>query len=367
MTESPKRSKQTPESRIPEGYRSSRRASRSLKQAKRAERADRVANWWHRLFDVARRLGYVLAVGVTALVGVALVLLLVVTAVNGIARWSGLRSSGSGKNPADATSNKPDENLLIIGDDGGKAAGFLAMRIDPTAKQILGIAIPEGAFIEVPGQGFERIGESYPAGAEVSLTAISNYLTVPFKRYVVVPGSAYRAIVKNRQVADLASQITSTSLTPEERVDLTAAIAEVPAKSIAFVPLPVKPIKLGTQTYYEPQRQEVADLLQAWWGVDPAATSDVTRVIVYNGAGSPGVAGDAAQMLIRGGFRVVDTKNADNFKYKTTTVVVQRGPIEKGQQVVEVLGAGVVKERRTDENISDIIVVIGKDFSPTKK
>jgi len=92
----------------------------------------------------------------------------------------------------------------------------------------------------------------------------------------------------------------------------------------------------------------------------------VTRVIIYNGAGKPGIAGDAAQELIRAGFRVVDTKNADRFNYKTTIAVVQRGPVEKGEQVVETLRTGVVKQKRTDEDVSDIVVIIGKDYKPIK-
>jgi hypothetical protein len=54
------------------------------------------------------------------------------------------------------------------------------------------------------------------------------------------------------------------------------------------------------------------------------------RVIVYNGSGEPGVAGEAAQVLIRRGYRVVDTKNADNFDYDTTQIVVQSRGTSRG-------------------------------------
>ena len=258
------------------------------------------------------------------------------------------------------------ENILVIGEENGKAVGLLAMRVDGAGKQVFGIAIPDGAFIEVPGQGFERVGDSYPAGPDVSLAAVSNYLTVPFRNYVVVPAQAYRDLLKSQQVGAIGGAILKTNLTAEQRAELSATLSSIPSKSAAFVPLPVKPIKLGNQTYFEPQRAEVTDLLKAWWGVDPSKSSQVTRVIVYNGAGKPGIAGDAAQKLIRGGFRVIDTKNADRFDYSTTTVVVQRGPVEKGQEVTKVLGTGTVKEQRTDQDVSDIVVIIGKDYKPTK-
>lgn len=366
MTEQPRRSKPPKESNIPTGYRSTRRGSRSLKQAKRADRADKVVAGWNRALSTARRVGYVIAMGVTGLLGIAIALLLVASAINGIARWNAARKLANAPAPVSEQERQAQENLLIIGDEGGKAVGFLAMRVDRAGKQVFGIAIPEGAFLEVPGQGYERVGESYPAGPDVSLTAISNYLTVSFPSYAIVPAQVYRDLLKDRQLAVVSSAIQRTNLTDTQRGLLVSAFSEIPDKSVAFVPLPVKPIKLGSQTYFEPQRAEVADLLKAWWGVDPARVAEVTRVIVYNGAGKPGIAGDAAQKLIRGGFRVIDTKNADRFDYKTTTIVVQRGPVEKGAKVAETLGTGTVKEKRTDQNVSDIIVIIGRDYKASK-
>jgi hypothetical protein len=366
MSDAPRRSKQESETKIPTGYRSSRRGSRSLKQAKRAERADKLVTGWNRAMSKAKNVGYLVAMGLAGLLAIAVALLLIASLINGVARWSASRKLAKSGAAVSALDRQAQENVLIIGEENGKAVGLLAMRVDAVGKQVFGIAIPDGAFIEVPGQGFERVGDSYPAGPDVSLAAISNYFTVPFRSYVVVSGQAYRDLLKNQQVGMLAGAIQKTNLTAEQRSQLAATLSSIPAKSLAFVPLPVKPIKLGNQTYFEPQRSEVADLLKAWWGVDPSKSSQVTRVIVYNGAGKPGIAGDAAQKLIRGGFRVVDTKNADRFDYRTTTVVVQRGPLEQGAEIVKVLGVGTVKEQRTDEDVSDVVVIIGKDYKPTK-
>jgi hypothetical protein len=366
MNDNPRRTKGSSESKIPSGYRSSRRGSRSLKQAKKAERADKLVTGWSRFLSTARNVGYVIAVGLGAVLAVALVLLVVASLINGIARWNSGKNGGKSGSVASDPNQKALENVLVIGVENDKAIGFLAMRVDAAGKQVFGIAIPDGAFIEVPGQGFEKVGESYAAGGDVSLAAISNYLTVPFQSYVVVPGADYRDLLKSQQVGLIGGAIKTTNLTAEQRAQLSATLSAIPAKSAAFVPLPVKPIKLGSQTYFEPQRSEVADLLKAWWGVDPNTAAQVTRVIIYNGAGKPGIAGDAAQELIRAGFRVVDTKNADRFNYKTTIAVVQRGPVEKGEQVVQTLRTGVVKQKRTDEDISDIVVIIGKDYKPIK-
>jgi hypothetical protein len=259
------------------------------------------------------------------------------------------------------------DNVLLIGSDNGRAVGFLAMRIDTSGKQVFGIAIPDGAFIEVPGQGFERVGESFKAGPAVSLSAVSNYLTVPFRSYVVVSGQTYRTLLKTQEISAVNAAILNTNLTAAQRNGFAAILSSIPVKNAAFVPLPVKPIKVGSQTYLEPQRTEVADLLKAWWGIDPSQSAQVTRIIVYNGAGTPGIAGEAAQRLIRGGFRVVDTKNADRFDYKKTIVVVQRGSAEKGAEAVKLLGTGTVREKRTDEDVTDLVIIIGNDYKPSKE
>jgi len=238
------------------------------------------------------------------------------------------------------------------------------MRVDSKGKQVYGIAIPDGAFIDVPGQGFERVGEAYEAGADVALSAVSNYLTVPFTTYVVVPKATYSAALQNMSVTGIVPAATKSNLNAAGLKELGAALSRVGRENVALVPMPVKPIKLGDQTYYEPQRKEIADLLRQWWGVDASKEVSAVRVIVYNGVGKPGAAGEAAQQLIRAGFRVVDTKNADNFGYDKTKVIVRRGNVAQGESVKQALGVGEVVSEPSTADVTDVIVIVGKDFQP---
>ncbi len=98
--------------------------------------------------------------------------------------------------------------------------------------------------------------------------------------------------------------------------------------------------------------------------MDASKAAATTRVILYNGAGTPGVAGEAAQQLIRGGFRVVDTKNADNFNYAKTKIVVQRGDVKQGDEIARILGVGTVEQQPSEQDVADVIVIIGKDYKP---
>ena len=361
--EIPRRAKPKHAPEMPSGYRSTRRGSKSAKWARWAERGHRVTSALDGVTRTIRNIAYLMAMAMGGLLVLVLVLLLLASAINGIARWSARRTAAR-SGSASELERLTKENLLVIGVDKGKAIGFLALRIDQKGGQVFGIAIPDGAFIEVPGQGFERVGESYAAGAEVSLAAISNYLTVPFRSYITVPAEVYRDALKRQTVAGITAARELTNASDAQLADISRALASIQQKNTALVPLPVKPIKLGDQTYFEPQRAEVADLLKAWWGVDATTSAQVTRIILYNGAGKPGIAGEAAQQLIRNGFRVVDTKNANNFGYKQTIVIVQRGPASQGDKIVSVLGTGIVKEQPSDQDVADVIVIIGKDYTP---
>lgn len=351
----------------PVGYRATKRSSKGGKRLRRAAATTRMrSKVSERAGDVGRGVGTgfkYAGMGLGALVVLALVFVLVASGINGVARLLAKRKATQENSPA-AVKERAKDNLLIIGTNGASGADFLAVRLDEKNGQIFGVAIPDGAFMEVPGQGFERIGDSYKAGPDVSMAAISNYLTVPFERYVVVSKDVYQGALTDQTMKGLMGQVTATDLPAAERARLGTFMDKVGTEQVALVPLPVKPINLGQQTYFEPQRDQVADLLLQWWGVKLGSDEGVIRTIVYNGAGKPGIAGDVAQVLIKSGIRVVDTKNADRFDYKETLIVVQNGDLEGGATIKQVLGTGKIIDQPSDQDVADIIVIVGQDWKP---
>jgi LytR cell envelope-related transcriptional attenuator len=346
------------------GYRSSKRTSKGAKAAKSTARKGRVGDAVDRTGRTARNVMWLLGWVLIGLIGLVVVLLVAASAINGVARWNAKRAVASASSGSEAA-RRARENLLVIGADAtNTAVGFIAVRVDQKRGQVFGIAIPDGAFLEVPGQGFERIGESFSAGPQVSLSAVSNFLGVPFQRYVVVPAEEYQRAVKGQSIARILPKQTSSNLSASERSSLEEAIAKTEKENVAIVPLPVKPITLGNVTYFEPQRAQVADVVKSWWGVDLATQQKATKVILYNGVGTPGIAGQAAQELIRAGFRVVDTKNADKFGYAETLIVVQSGPVAAGRRAATVLGVGKVVDKPTDQSVADLVIIVGKDYKP---
>jgi hypothetical protein len=295
----------------------------------------------------------IIVVMVVTLYGLAL-------AVNVFARWNARRVAALSAAPASAA----QDNLLVIGVSDGVAIGFTALKAEHSSGRVLGIAIPDGAFLEVPGQGFERVGDSYAGGPVVSTDAVTNFLGVPFRKYVVVNGDTYQVMLKTQDVSGLMRSITSTDLTSQQRASFTQYFASVNTKNVWIVPLPVKAVAVGDQNYFEPQRPQIADLLLQWWGVQSSQQQSMPRVIVYNGVGTPGIAGVAAQQLIRAGLKVVDSGNADNFNHATTLILLYHGTQADAQDVRTALGVGQIVVQSAPELVTDMIVIIGADYKP---
>lgn len=348
------------------GWRASKRSSKLGKQVRREARAEQrkkqLSEGVRATKNTAIGLAQIAMRVVLGLVAGVVVLFLLAVSVNAGARWLARRAAEEASTP-EALAEQARENLLIIG-VGESSADFLAVRLDEADEQILGIAIPSGAFMEVPGQGFERVGESYASGVGVSLAAVSNYLSVPFAHYVVVDAAIYQDALTNQSLRGVMAAVQASDLSADEQARIAKFIDSVSGDRTALVSLPLKPIDLGGQTYYEPQRDRIADLLMQWWGVKMGAEDTSVRVIIYNGVGTPGIAGEAAQQLIASGMRVVDTKNADRFDYDTTLVVVQSGALEHGDKVKAALGVGEIVDQPSEQDVADVVVIIGRDYVP---
>jgi hypothetical protein len=366
-----KRTMPRPVEEAPEvGWRLSRRSSRTGKQARRQAKAERVRSEFDEkaaavggaLSDVLTRVLRVGGGSVLAIVLVAAILWGAALGVNEFARWNAKRIAEASSSQASVEGLR--ENVVVIGVRDNQAVGFVAMKAERATKRIVGIAMPDGAFVEVPGQGFERIGDSYSAGPDVSRDTVSNFLMVPFKRYIVVDEDVYQALVTQQKTADIVARAVSSDMSDAEKDDLEAFLKKVPAKEVWIVPLPVKPITVGSERYYEPQRTEIADIVLQWWGVRIDQQRQALRVILYNGVGTPGVAGKAAQQLIRKGFRVVDSKNADNFDYKETQILLYHGTQADAEQVKAAIGVGKTLIQTSAQNIADVIVIVGADYVP---
>ncbi len=353
---------------MPSGWRTSRRATGNNKKARTAIRNHRVRRSISAATTAAKRrvTGLISASAVIALVAVFAIgaLWVVAVGINAAARQLAIHAAGTAQTPESRQDKARDNILVVAKDQSGVAIGFLAVRIDHPRESIYAIAIPDATFIEIPGVGFDKVAASWDTGSDVTLDAFSNFFGVPFMYYITVDEGTYQSIVRDQSFSGAVGAIKEENFDEQALGALLSTFEATPTENVAVVPMPVKPITLGQDTYFEPQRDEIADLVQTWWGVAFTEEDAPTRVIIYNGAGLPGIGGEAAQQLIREGFRVIDTKNADRFDYELTKIIVQSGPLTAGEEIASVLGVGQVVDQRADQRIADVIIIIGQDYNP---
>ncbi|MBC7332865.1 MAG: LCP family protein [Actinobacteria bacterium] len=100
--------------------------------------------------------------------------------------------------------------------------------------------------------------------------------------------------------------------------------------------------------------------------------SEVVKINILNGEGTTGLA-KTVQKIIEDHFnkdtevlKVVETKNADNWNYTTTEIIVftqDENVSQLANQIKELLGVGVVKSSQENPDNVDISIIVGKDYT----
>ena len=151
-------------------------------------------------------------------------------------------------------------------------------------------------------------------------------------------------------------------------LDLVAALAALDGPDLTLAMLPVRQVSVGGAELYASDVDEIAEFVSTTLPGVPVATN-LARVQVLNGNGSPGVGERVAQKLVGKGFRIELSGNADSFKYKTTKVITYDASPE-GQALAtearDLLGVGEVQVSGQGQGSVDLTIIVGKDFLRTR-
>lgn len=262
---------------------------------------------------------------------------------------------------------KQKETFLLIGviksDDQAEARGILAMIIDHKDKTAYAISIPEDTFVGVPGHGFEEISQSLRSGITTTLATVKDLLGVDIDYYLKIGYSDFKSITKKKKVEEAFKKATETDLSQKERRKLIGEIKKFKRSDIEIYPLPTETLKVGDERYLQPEREKMERLVSSLWGKEVQKAKQEVQVLILNGCGKPGIAGKVAEKLIKSGYKIVDTRNARNFNYNKTQILVYK---KKGQEeatnIKELLGMGVILKRSIPQDVADLAVIVGKDY-----
>ena len=266
------------------------------------------------------------------------------------------------------TDKSEKDTLLLIGakeKDGQENAVGLALIIMVEGEdKVAGWSIPENTFVVIPGRGFEKIGAALESGTSTTIATVQNFLGVEIDHFVKLDYEDYKETVSEMRLKRALEKADQTSLNRAEYKKLSIRFTEAGSQDINLIPLPVKPLMVGKETFLKPDNDEINRLFALIWGISEKERKGDVRVIVLNGSGVPGAGGDAAERLININCKVVETDNANNFDYDKTQIITYKGSNKWANKIRDTLGAGVILRKHIPQDLADVTVVIGKDYQP---
>ena len=174
------------------------------------------------------------------------------------------------------------------------------------------------------------------------------------------------------QLATLGPRSIATYTQQSELADFLLGLAtDDEAGQLQYDTLPVIPIDPGggVQAFRvdAPKLTTVVDRLLAD-SVPPGVREGGNRVLVLNGVGTPGLGEAVRAKIVPAGFVFVDSRNAPQFGYAQTQILVRESTPEAqalGERVAKALGVPATSVGRQDfGTVADVVVLVGADFKP---
>lgn len=89
-------------------------------------------------------------------------------------------------------------------------------------------------------------------------------------------------------------------------------------------------------------------------------------VQILNGNGITGSASSARELLVKNGYKIGGTGNADNFSHNASVVISPRQLTASAQQITQLLGCGSIQVSQENGPCQEVTVILGKDYHPTE-
>lgn len=315
-------------------------------------------------------------------VGIGVIVLIVGAIWISSSRTSPVKGIFSIFSPASSSQsedNKADEEMsnklsfLVVGegkaDEKEQAGELLVIVFDFERDKINGVTFSEDTFVEIPGRGFDKVASAITRGPDVSKTAVGDALGVTIEYMITFKDSEYRSLLAEERYTQIFEKAASSDIPDKEEDRLLEAAKEVGKDRINVVPLPVEPIAVGTDTFYQLKREEVDYLIGVFWGKPKTDEVETVRVLVFNGSGKPGIGGEVAKILMDHDYYVVAIENADSFDHEKTEIIIyeEEGAEDSSKEeqaltLKGVVGVGVIISKDVDKKAADLGVLIGNDY-----
>jgi hypothetical protein len=175
-------------------------------------------------------------------------------------------------------------------------------------------------------------------------------------------GAAWEAILTSDQAGAFIEAIAAHAGPGEDaRTALTAAAA---ASSLSVGSPGVTTIGIGSDSQLVLRGADADAFVAARLSHLLIRDGERPRVEVLNGNGRPQTTRLVAETLVKRGFRVIRTDNADSFDYRDSRVIAQgRENRLPGAEIVGLLGVGQLElEVRAPSGVVDVSIIVGEDI-----
>lgn len=152
-----------------------------------------------------------------------------------------------------------------------------------------------------------------------------------------------------------------TRTTPNDMLELASDFANFRGDELERLTLPVQLGSAEGQSVVRMLEGEAQDVLAVFRGErdDPRSF----RLVVQNGTPTAGLAAETEFALTLSGFRVVETKNADNFQFERTIIKYDPSQIEAAEELERWLTNGAVLDPRNKDAGRTVDLIIGADWA----
>jgi hypothetical protein len=224
----------------------------------------------------------------------------------------------------------------------------------------LEVEVPAGLFLE-GDEGVTPIVEAGRVQAEPPLveTLLVTQTEDPFDD-LARQGAAWRAVIAAIATEPALADRLGGSNTAA--ADTLLSIAVDSERTVASIPVQRVPYTGGDAL--APDATQVSPFIASRLGFLLMRDGVRPRVEVLNGSGRIGATIPVADLLVRRGFRVVRTDNADRFDYEESRIIVHRATSEAdAREAAEAIGVDLVLlEARAPSSVVDISIIVGHDI-----
>ncbi|MEE9298015.1 MAG: LytR C-terminal domain-containing protein [Acidimicrobiia bacterium] len=148
-----------------------------------------------------------------------------------------------------------------------------------------------------------------------------------------------------------------------DAADLLVTVAADPEALIATVPVLGAQSVTGVDALF-PAGNQADDFVRQRLGHLLLRPEGRPRIEILNGNGRIGTTASVATILVRDGYRLIRTDNADHFDYEETLVVAQGDQAEQAaRDIVDILGRGLLfLEVQAPSGVVDVSIIVGHDI-----